>query len=80
MGAKVSWQTIALWPGHLDDGGMNVMRIGKAVGERPAAAMDLAAIGLGARQRPGHRFEGRPSISGPTSTPWAKGSPMGSPL
>ena len=40
--------------GHLDDGGMNVMGLGKAVGERPPAAMDLAAIGLGTGQRPGH--------------------------
>ena len=46
-------------PRHLDDGGMDVMRLGKAIGQSAAAAVDLAAIGLGALQRPGHGFEGR---------------------
>ena len=65
--------------GHLDDGGMDVMGLGKAIGKRPAAAMHLAAVGLGARQRPRHGLEGRAVDERSDEHAWARGSPMGSP-
>ena len=64
--------------GHLDECGLDVMRVGEFFREHAAAARDDAALDLSRRASARSMVSNaRASISGPTSVPFSSGLPMG---